>query len=324
MAITTFDKNGRLNLKQNQVFQLHRLTLIILGETGIKLRYGTLQQLSELLTFAHSPGARISTTNLTWLGLRFLIHDERCPSKDFQLMGATSVFDSFTEKFMGFMQSDYLHNLTGPEFQQLADRFAKVLHSQPFGSTHETALDLFQDIFDVAKPLNLRVPYDELIAVTDRVLPGSKSLTQERPGAVINAFSRWRADVYRMAAMAREEFDPPVFNSAWIEAVWRAMDAKPAPVRVHQVDDGRWMVSEYGQDLKTRRLGMGKSFEEALCGLALPSSDWLHDLNPEDTIAAYTFYQPKLEVYFFQGEYLQSLRKLSVAFYQKASRQADS
>lgn len=48
----TFEENGKLHFKQDQLFQLHRLTLVILGETGIKLRYGTPQQLRELLTFA--------------------------------------------------------------------------------------------------------------------------------------------------------------------------------------------------------------------------------------------------------------------------------
>ena len=47
-----FEEDGKLHFKQDQLFQLHRLTLVILGETGVKLRYRTPQQLRELLAFA--------------------------------------------------------------------------------------------------------------------------------------------------------------------------------------------------------------------------------------------------------------------------------
>lgn len=51
-----FEENGKLHFRQEQLFQLHRLTLVILGTTGMKFRYGTPLQLQQLLAYANSAG----------------------------------------------------------------------------------------------------------------------------------------------------------------------------------------------------------------------------------------------------------------------------
>jgi len=48
----TFEENGKLHFKQQQLFQLHRLMLVMLSATGSKLRYDTPRQLKVFLDFA--------------------------------------------------------------------------------------------------------------------------------------------------------------------------------------------------------------------------------------------------------------------------------
>ncbi len=47
-----FESNGKLHFKQKQLFQLHRLMLVMLSTTGRKLRYETPKQLKQLLQAA--------------------------------------------------------------------------------------------------------------------------------------------------------------------------------------------------------------------------------------------------------------------------------
>jgi len=46
------ERNGKLHLKQNQLFHLHRLSLMLIKQTGRRVRFQTPDDLIELLTLA--------------------------------------------------------------------------------------------------------------------------------------------------------------------------------------------------------------------------------------------------------------------------------
>ena len=47
-----FQENGKLHFKQQQLFQLHRLMLVMLSVTGLKVRYETPEDLKLFLSMA--------------------------------------------------------------------------------------------------------------------------------------------------------------------------------------------------------------------------------------------------------------------------------
>ncbi|MFE8070704.1 hypothetical protein QQM79_06555 [Marinobacteraceae bacterium S3BR75-40.1] len=48
----TVEQDGRLNFRQDQLFNLQRLSLVILGQSRQRLRYRTLEELEQLLQYA--------------------------------------------------------------------------------------------------------------------------------------------------------------------------------------------------------------------------------------------------------------------------------
>ena len=48
------ESNGQMHFKQDQLFHLHRLSLVIIGLTGQRLRFRTRDELEYLLAFAGS------------------------------------------------------------------------------------------------------------------------------------------------------------------------------------------------------------------------------------------------------------------------------
>jgi hypothetical protein len=74
-----FEENGKLHFKQQQLFQLHRLMLVMLGVTGLKLRYETPKDLKSFLNIAMTVdsnsvqtqlGAALSTLPEKWSRLQ--------------------------------------------------------------------------------------------------------------------------------------------------------------------------------------------------------------------------------------------------------------
>ena len=49
-----FDPSGKMHFKQQQLFHLHRLSLMIIRLTGRRLRFRTLNELEEFLAFAET------------------------------------------------------------------------------------------------------------------------------------------------------------------------------------------------------------------------------------------------------------------------------
>jgi hypothetical protein len=59
-----FEENGKLYFKQQQLFQIHRLMLVMLGVTGIKLRYETPKDLKSFLNMAMTVDSNSVQTQL--------------------------------------------------------------------------------------------------------------------------------------------------------------------------------------------------------------------------------------------------------------------
>lgn len=48
------ESNGQMHFKQDQLFHLHRLSLVLIGLTGQRLRFRTREELERVLAFAES------------------------------------------------------------------------------------------------------------------------------------------------------------------------------------------------------------------------------------------------------------------------------
>ncbi|MFE8070706.1 hypothetical protein QQM79_06565 [Marinobacteraceae bacterium S3BR75-40.1] len=46
------ERNGQLTYRPDQLFNLHRLNLVVMGTCGRRFRYGSVEDLEQLLAFA--------------------------------------------------------------------------------------------------------------------------------------------------------------------------------------------------------------------------------------------------------------------------------